>query len=62
MHEQDNTHPHIEQVLSNISMDGQEDQDLLNVQMWISNSGAHDWKMDLDSYDNHDSDSDDVNN
>jgi len=62
MHEQDNTHPHIEQVLSNISMDGQEDQDLLNVQMWISNSGAHDWKMDLDSDDNHDSDSDDVNN
>ena len=61
MHKQDTTQPEIEQVLRNILLDGHKDQDLLNVQMWISNSDVRDWKMDPNSDDTYDSDYDDVN-
>ena len=61
MHEEDDIQPKIEQLIHNISMDGYEDHALLNVQMWITNSGVHDWKMDPDSDDSYDSDSNDVN-
>jgi hypothetical protein len=42
-------------------MNEREDQDLLNFQMWITNSGVHDWKMDPDSDDSYDYDFNDVN-
>ena len=61
MHNEDDTHPKMEQLIPSISMDGREDQDLLNVQTWITNSGVHDWKTDRGSDDSNDSDVNDVN-
>jgi hypothetical protein len=42
-------------------MDGREEEDLWNIQVWITNLGVHDWQLDRNSDDIDDSDDNAVN-